>query len=566
MLSSVDSSIVPVGRPTFVLPKDHGTRGRQIQPIDHGVVSVAKDTPFGAFAEFRQELMDSLKAGKHVVVEGAPAAARGYLKALISEFKGDEPVHYWRQNNGQHLAHQDLSHFLESVADPAKSHTLVIRAPDSTILTTKGLEKAAAECQTALEGDTQLVLLRGDKPLTGDLPDSTALISFPEADHRSIYSLARTQAFMKHAAKLGFSQDQWPELAQLFHGVRTKKIGQAAKEIAQEASDAGHAVDFKAITQVVDRYSLKRAAPGAIVPSDGKRARFEGEGEGDEAEKASSLGPERTLDEIIQLPEGVKRYVNMMKHIDAIREHIPKIKYGRNMMLSGLPGTGKTVTANAIAYEQGAIMMAPKTGDIKSKWVNEDIARLKNFFEEVRQKAAEHEPGVVVFLDEIDSLASQRGNAESGADRSRADAVNHILQEIDSFAKTEDKIFFIGATNSPHQIDPAILSRFGTHAKFQPLTKDSIRKLVWLEVSKITNCTITEDDVQKLNLPECLVKDARKVSDLALQAVLESIGRRDNDPFADPVVTVADLQKALSFVEANAPKPVVDTPPYGMYV
>jgi len=125
------------------------------------------------------------------------------------------------------------------------------------------------------------------------------------------------------------------------------------------------------------------------------------------------------------------------------------IKPPRGVLLYGPPGTGKTMLAKAVATESKANFISVKGPELISKFVGETERGIRKIFKKARQVSP-----VIVFFDEIDSLASLRGNSlDSGVgDR----AVNQLLTELDGIEELKDMVF-IAATNRPDLIDSALL-------------------------------------------------------------------------------------------------------------
>lgn len=121
----------------------------------------------------------------------------------------------------------------------------------------------------------------------------------------------------------------------------------------------------------------------------------------------------------------------------------------RGVLLYGAPGTGKTMLAKAVANESEANFISVKGPELVSKFVGETERGIRKIFKKARQVSP-----VIVFFDEIDSLASLRGNSfDSGVgDR----AVNQLLTEIDGIEELKD-VIFIAATNRPDLVDPSLL-------------------------------------------------------------------------------------------------------------
>jgi cell division protease FtsH len=121
----------------------------------------------------------------------------------------------------------------------------------------------------------------------------------------------------------------------------------------------------------------------------------------------------------------------------------------RGVIFYGPPGTGKTYFAKAIATAINATVHIVAGPELKSKWVGESEANLRQIFRKARQSA----PSVIVF-DEIDAFAHARGSyAGSGVEHSM---VNQLLTEMDGFRKNE-MIFVIGTTNFLESLDGALL-------------------------------------------------------------------------------------------------------------
>jgi transitional endoplasmic reticulum ATPase len=125
------------------------------------------------------------------------------------------------------------------------------------------------------------------------------------------------------------------------------------------------------------------------------------------------------------------------------------IRPPRGVLLYGPPGTGKTLIAKAAAKESTANFITIKGPEVFSKWVGESEKAIREIFRKARQSAP-----TVVFLDEIDSIASRRGSRGDGGAGERV--VNQLLTSLDSFEALEE-VIVLAATNRPDIIDPSIL-------------------------------------------------------------------------------------------------------------
>ncbi len=121
----------------------------------------------------------------------------------------------------------------------------------------------------------------------------------------------------------------------------------------------------------------------------------------------------------------------------------------KGLVFWGPPGTGKTLFAKAMAASLGAAVQVISGPELKSRWVGESEAQLRQLFIRARHSA----PSLIVF-DELDSFASARGTyTGSGVEHSM---VNQLLTELDGF-RSNELVFVVGTTNYPEALDPALL-------------------------------------------------------------------------------------------------------------
>ncbi len=126
------------------------------------------------------------------------------------------------------------------------------------------------------------------------------------------------------------------------------------------------------------------------------------------------------------------------------------IRPGGGVLLYGPPGTGKTMLAKATAGEIDAAFFRISPADVLSKWVGEAEQNIKKLFD-----AAAAEPRSIIFIDEIESLVPARRDEGSSVMQR---VVPQILQGMEGFDKKSGQpILFMGATNVPWQLDPAVL-------------------------------------------------------------------------------------------------------------
>jgi transitional endoplasmic reticulum ATPase len=126
------------------------------------------------------------------------------------------------------------------------------------------------------------------------------------------------------------------------------------------------------------------------------------------------------------------------------------VRPGGGVLLYGPPGTGKTMLARATAGEIDATFFRISPADVLSKWVGEAEQNIKKLFD-----AAAGEKRSVIFIDEIEALVPARRDEGSSVMQR---VVPQILQGMEGFDKKGGlPILFMGATNMPWQLDPAVL-------------------------------------------------------------------------------------------------------------
>lgn len=134
-------------------------------------------------------------------------------------------------------------------------------------------------------------------------------------------------------------------------------------------------------------------------------------------------------------------------------------RYGRlgarmpkGILLVGPPGTGKTLFARAVAGEAGVPFFSISGSDFVEMFVGVGAARVRDLFEQARQKAP-----AIIFIDELDAMGRARGaSGFAGGHDEKEQTLNQLLVEMDGFDPMSG-IVLIAATNRPEVLDPALL-------------------------------------------------------------------------------------------------------------
>ncbi|MBO4638098.1 MAG: ATP-dependent zinc metalloprotease FtsH [Clostridiales bacterium] len=154
---------------------------------------------------------------------------------------------------------------------------------------------------------------------------------------------------------------------------------------------------------------------------------------------AGSIEEKEELSEIVDFLKDPAKYTKM-------GAKIPK-----GVLLHGVPGTGKTLLARAVAGEAGVPFFYISGSDFVEMLVGAGAARVRSLFSDAKKLAPS-----VIFIDEIDAVGRKRGAGLGGGNDEREQTLNQILVEMDGF-DVKTNVIVIAATNRPDVLDPALL-------------------------------------------------------------------------------------------------------------
>jgi len=120
-------------------------------------------------------------------------------------------------------------------------------------------------------------------------------------------------------------------------------------------------------------------------------------------------------------------------------------------LLTGAPGTGKTLLARAVAGEAGVAFFSVSGAEFVEMFVGVGASRVRDLFQLAKRSAP-----AIIFIDEIDAVGRVRGTGFGGGNDEREQTLNQILVEMDGFEPNE-KVIMMAATNRPDVLDPALL-------------------------------------------------------------------------------------------------------------
>jgi cell division protease FtsH len=231
-------------------------------------------------------------------------------------------------------------------------------------------------------------------------------------------------------------------------------------------------------------------------------------------------------------------------------------KYGRlggrmphGVLLSGAPGTGKTLLARAVAGEAHAAFFSISASEFIEAIVGVGASRVRDLF----AKAKEAEPAII-FIDELDAIGrSRQGSvAVTGANDEREQTLDQILTEMDGFESSQ-AVVVLAATNRPDVLDPALLrpGRFDRRVTVPPPDRKGRKEILEVHTRSIPLGDDVDLDALAASTPGMVGAD---LANLANEAALLA-ARRGHDE-----VEMADMTDALEKIMLGAPRGILLTP------
>lgn len=202
-------------------------------------------------------------------------------------------------------------------------------------------------------------------------------------------------------------------------------------------------------------------------------------------------GPPLSWDDIAGL-EFAKNVIKEIVVWPMLRPDIFKGLRGppKGILLFGPPGTGKTLIGKCIASQSKATFFSISASSLTSKWVGEGEKMVRALFAVARC----HLPAVI-FIDEIDSLLSQRTDGEH--DASRRIKTEFLVQLDGATTNSDERILVVGATNRPQEIDEAARRRL-VKRLYIPLPDAGAREQIMHSLLSQQKCSLSQEDVNTI--------------------------------------------------------------------
>ena len=203
----------------------------------------------------------------------------------------------------------------------------------------------------------------------------------------------------------------------------------------------------------------------------------------------------------------------------------------RGVLLYGPPGTGKTMLAKAVAHHTSAAFIAVVGSEFVQKYLGEGPRMVRDTF----RLAREHAPAIL-FIDEVDAIATKRFDAEHGSDREVQRVLMELLAQMDGFDQNTS-VKVIMATNRADTLDPALLRPGRLDRKIEfPLPDRRQKRLIFQVVTSKMNLSPDVDLEDYVSRPDKI--SGADISSICMEAGMHAVRRNRY------VVLPKDFEKA----------------------
>lgn len=241
-------------------------------------------------------------------------------------------------------------------------------------------------------------------------------------------------------------------------------------------------------------------------------------------------------EQIVQIREAVELSFTNREDFERFSIDPPK-----GVLLTGPPGTGKTMLAKAVANSTNAVFLGLVASELAQKYIGEGGRLVREIFDLARKRAP-----AIVFIDELDAIGSKRLDSATSGDREVQRTLMQLLSELDGFTPLED-VKIIAATNRPELLDNALLrpGRFDKIVEI-PLPDEDGRLSILKVHTKNTPIS------KRINLEEIASKtdgfSGAEIKSLVVEAGVSAISK------GNKMITKTDFLDSLDKIKLNSEK------------
>ena len=278
-----------------------------------------------------------------------------------------------------------------------------------------------------------------------------------------------------------------------------------AMQMAAHEAKQGHGKLAEELRELIDAAKSRRhvsTVEGAAIPITRPK--------GELASLLSVSYPSRRLSDMVLAPpvlESLQQVLKEQRHLSKLRSH--GLHPRRKLLLVGPSGTGKTMTAAALAGELGIPLFVVRLDSLITKFMGETAAKLRQVFDAVASTR-----GVYLF-DEFDAIGSQRGMANDVGEIRRI--LNSFLLMIE---QDESSSVIVAATNHPDILDEALFRRFDDVVQYHVPSADEVKALLRMRLANYLKSPKALAELAEVATGLSHAEVARAVSDAIKEAVM----------------------------------------------
>lgn len=299
-----------------------------------------------------------------------------------------------------------------------------------------------------------------------------------------------------------------------------------ALQLAAQSARRGHSKVALELRELIDKSRSEQVHRGQPTPIGGPR--------GELSELLAITYPDAGLSKMVlsdEISVTLKRVIHEQRQRDQLLRHgfVP----AHRLLLTGLPGTGKSMTAAALANELSLPLMTIRLDGVMSRFLGESASKLRLIFDEVARRRA------VYLFDEFDALGSDRGATNDIGEARRI--LNSFLLFLDE-APSESVL--IAATNHMSLLDPALFRRFDAVVSYALPGREEAVSVIQRRLASMDSTRVNWDQI------------SREAHDLSHSDLVKAAERAAKDAILGGSSTI-DTSLLLSSLVARR-KPVID--------